>query len=200
MAPTSETLRNIAEQAEKDLNSHQAKTGAHKTSPSDEAGVDTRVENKFPGAEVRYDKDLSTNAGYNKRIPPEEGGELDSRGRATRGEHFEGVGGPEHKLAQQERDYGGFDNLDATGKTQRDIGSRDATDTTVPHNKEGDILAAGKEAVSSNVEGTKYAPRKEHFKGSGYYTPESVLGSISAEGNEPPSSVTESSQEAERYV
>ncbi|KAI1492052.1 hypothetical protein F5X96DRAFT_427667 [Biscogniauxia mediterranea] len=199
MPPTSETLKEIAGQAERDLNSHQAKTGAHKTSPSDEAGVDTTIDDKFPGAEVRYDKDLSTNAGYNKRIPPEEGGELDSRGRATRGEHFEGVGGPEHKLAQQERDYGGSDKLDPTGKSQRDTGSRNATDSTVPHSGEGDMLAAGKEAVSSNIEGTKYAPHKEHFKGSDYYTPESVPGSISAQGYEPPASVTESSREAERY-
>ncbi|KAI5928370.1 hypothetical protein F4810DRAFT_716998 [Camillea tinctor] len=200
MVTTPETLNKIAGQAERDLNSYQARTGARKSSPSDEAGVDTTVENKFPGAEVRYDKDLSTNAGYNKRIPPEEGGELDSRGRATRGEHFEGIGGPEHKLAQQERDYGGFDNLDATGKQQRDISSQDVTDSTIPQHKEGDMLAAGKEAVSSNIEGTKYAPRKEHFKGSEYYTPESVPGSISAEGYEAPPSVTESSPEAERYA
>jgi hypothetical protein len=81
MAPTSENLRNIAEQAERDLNSYEAKTGAHKTSSSDEAGVDTRAENKFPGASVRYDGDLGHNSGNSKRIPPEEGGELDSRGR-----------------------------------------------------------------------------------------------------------------------
>lgn len=81
MAPSSETLRNIADQAERDLNSYEAKTGANRTSRNDEAGVDTRVEKKFPGADVRYDTDLSTNASYNKRIPPEEGGDVDSRGR-----------------------------------------------------------------------------------------------------------------------
>lgn len=79
MAPTSENLRNIAEQAERDLNTYEAKTGAHRG--RGEAGVDTRTENRFPGAEVRYGDDLSTNAGYNKRIPPEEGGETDARGR-----------------------------------------------------------------------------------------------------------------------
>ncbi|KAI1085836.1 hypothetical protein F5B20DRAFT_575338 [Whalleya microplaca] len=165
MAPSSETLRNIVSQAERDLNSYQAKTGAHKTSPNDEAGVDSRVENK-----------------------------------QTRGEHFEGAGGPEQKLAQQARDYGGNNEFDPTGKRQREVGSRDATESTVPYGRDGrDVLPQGKEAVQSNIEGTKYAPRKDQFKGSDYYTPESVPGSISAEGYEPPESVTQSSREAERY-
>ncbi|KAI0841658.1 hypothetical protein F5Y06DRAFT_293356 [Hypoxylon sp. FL0890] len=199
MAPSSETLRNIADQAERDLNSYEAKTGAHKTSPSDEAGVDTRVEKKFPGAEVRYDKDLSTNAGYNKRIPPEEGGTTDARGRQTRGEHFEGVGGPEDKVAQQARDFGGNDEFDPAGSRPREPGSSSATDTTVPYGRTGDIMPEGKEAVQSNIEGTKRNPRKDHFKGSDYYTPESVPDSISAEGYIPPESVTQSSRESEQY-
>lgn len=59
MAPTSENLRNIAEQAERDLNTYEAKTGAHRAR-DDEAGVDTRAENRFrgAGAEVRYGDDL----------------------------------------------------------------------------------------------------------------------------------------------
>jgi hypothetical protein len=81
MAPSSEDFRKIAEEAERNLNTYEAKTGAHKMSANDEAGVDTRVENKFPGSQVKYGEDLSTNASYNKRIPPEEGGELDARGR-----------------------------------------------------------------------------------------------------------------------
>lgn len=85
MAPSSENMRHIASEAERDLNSYEAKTGARRGTRSDEAGVDTRVENRFPGAEVRYDSDLSTNAGYNKRIPPEEGGETDARGRYVSG-------------------------------------------------------------------------------------------------------------------
>lgn len=80
-AETQQHWRSVAEQAERDLNTYEAKTGRGKTGVNDEAGVDTRVENKFPGAEVRYDEDLSTNRGYNKRIPPDEGGELDARGR-----------------------------------------------------------------------------------------------------------------------
>lgn len=80
MAPSNEELNAIAKQAELDLNSYQAKQGLNNSSIT-EAGVDSSVEKKFPGAEVKYDQDLSTNAGYNKRIPPEEGGELDDRGR-----------------------------------------------------------------------------------------------------------------------
>ncbi|KAI1393771.1 uncharacterized protein F4822DRAFT_424234 [Hypoxylon trugodes] len=198
MAPSPETLRNIADQAERDLNSYESKTGAHKTSRNDEAGVDTRVENRFPGADVRYDTDISTNRGYNKRIPPEEGGEVDARGRQTRGEHFEGVGGPEDKLARQALDFGGTNEFDAAGSRQREVGSS-IQDPTVGYNRGRDVMPEGREAVEANVAGIKHNPRKEHFKGSDYYTPESVPGSISAEGYEPPDSAVESSREAERY-
>lgn len=119
--------------------------------------------------------------------------------RQTRGEHFEGVGGPEDKLARQARDFGGNNEFDAAATRGREVGSTSATDTTTAYGRNGDAMAEGREAVQSNIEGTKYNPRKEHFKGSDYYTPESVPGSISAEGYEPPSSVTESSREAERY-
>lgn len=120
--------------------------------------------------------------------------------RQTRGEHFEGVGGPEDKIARQERDFGGNNEFDATGTRQREVGSSSVTDSTVGYNRKNDaVMPEGKEAVQSNIEGTKRNPRKEHFKGSDYYTPESVPGSISAEGYEPPESVVQSSREAERY-
>ncbi|KAI1769066.1 hypothetical protein GGR53DRAFT_277353 [Hypoxylon sp. FL1150] len=198
MAPSSEELREIADKAERDLNTYEAKTGAKKTSPSDEAGVDTRVENKFPGAKVQYGEDLSTNAGYNKRIPPEEGGEVDDRGRQTRGKHFEGVGGPEEKLARQARDHGGNDKFDPAVDTRREVGTTSVTDDTVPYRHEGDVMPEGRDAVQSNLAGSKQTKHKEQFKGSDYYTPESVPGSISAEGYEPPDSVTEASREAEQ--
>jgi hypothetical protein len=60
-------------------------------------------------------------------------------------------------------------------------------------------MTVGKEAVQSNIERMKDTPRKSQFKGEDYYTPESVPGSISAEGYEAPSSVTEASRETERY-
>lgn len=81
MAPTTEELNKIAQAAEADLNTYQAKTGAGRVEADDPAGVRSMPENKFPGADVKYGDDLSTNAGWNKRIPPEEGGDLDARGR-----------------------------------------------------------------------------------------------------------------------
>ncbi|KAI5868145.1 hypothetical protein GGS23DRAFT_591941 [Durotheca rogersii] len=71
--PSSETLRDIANQAEKDLNTYEAKTGVHETSPNDESGVDTRVDQKFPDAELRYDKDSKAHASSPSRVVrPEE--------------------------------------------------------------------------------------------------------------------------------
>ncbi|ORY69967.1 uncharacterized protein BCR38DRAFT_420592 [Pseudomassariella vexata] len=97
---------NVADQAERNLNSCEAKIGAHKTSTNDEIGVDTSVEKKFLGAKVKYDPNLSTNASYNKRIPPSEGSELDARGRQST-KWFEGNGGPVNKLVKLSEDYGG---------------------------------------------------------------------------------------------
>lgn len=75
MASYSESNEQIAQKAEQDANSHRAKTGH--AAGLDDAGVDSTVENKFPGAQVRYGDDLSGN----RHIPPQEGGELDARGR-----------------------------------------------------------------------------------------------------------------------
>ncbi|KAK7987538.1 hypothetical protein PG989_007853 [Apiospora arundinis] len=197
MAPgdTQQHWRDVAQQAERDLNTYEAKTGRGKQGVNDEAGVDTRVENKFPGAEVRYDEDLSTNRGYNKRIPPEEGGELDARGRQTRGEHFEGVGGPEQKYERQQRDLGGYDNANEVGSG---AGSRSKTDTFL-QGSGGDALSEGRNAAESNMASEGHPRTKGQFKGSDYYSPESVPDSISAEGNIAPGSVTQASRESEGY-
>ncbi|KAK8081502.1 hypothetical protein PG996_000283 [Apiospora saccharicola] len=194
---TQEHWRNIAAQAEKDLNSYQAKTGAGKTSVNDEAGVDTRVENKFPGAEVRYDDDLSTSGSYNKRIPPQEGGEVDARGRQTRGEHFEGEGGPEQKYAQQQRDLGGHDNANEVGSTNGPRASEADVFSQSGHGGNGEALSEGKAAAEANTQSDSHLRHKGQFKGSDYYTPESVPDSISAEGNVAPESVVQSSRKAE---
>lgn len=221
---TQEHWRAIAAQAERDLNTYEAKTGAGKKSVNDEAGVDTRVENKFPGAEVRYDDDLSTSASYNKRIPPQEGGEVDARGRyvplftnllpyfpspaqktktnmifhsQTRGEHFEGAGGPEEKLAQQQQDFGGHDNANEVGNTNGPRASEADVFQQGGHGGNGDALSEGKAAAESNVTSDSHLRHKGQFKGSDYYTPESVPDSISAEGNLAPESVVQSSREAE---
>jgi hypothetical protein len=81
MAPSKDELMNIAAEAERDLNSPQAKTGGTRGIADDDAGVNSAATKKFEGSTVGYQPDISTNAGYNKRIPPEEGGELDDKGR-----------------------------------------------------------------------------------------------------------------------
>lgn len=86
MAPSKDELNKIAADAERDLNSYQAKQGLNNVSVEN-AGVDSIVEKKFPGAEVKTGTEISTNAGYNRRIPPEEGGELDDRGRQVSSPH-----------------------------------------------------------------------------------------------------------------
>ncbi|KAI2637324.1 hypothetical protein GGS21DRAFT_511077 [Xylaria nigripes] len=199
MAPSTEDIQRIAQEAERSLNTYEAKTGAHKTSPTEEAGVDSRVENRFLGAQVKYGQDLSTNASYNKRIPPEEGGDLDARGRQTRGDHFEGTGGPEHKISRHAREYGGFDKLDSTNKRRPNISSKSATEPGMGSTRGRDVAAEGKEAVQSNVEGNRYVPHKGQYPGAKYYTPQEVPGEMSAEGYEAPPSVIEVSRESERY-
>lgn len=82
-APGKEQLNDIAQQAEREMNTYQSKTGAGKgrTTGLDDYGVNDTVENKFPGSDVKVGDDLVTNQGYNRRIPPYEGGDVDDRGR-----------------------------------------------------------------------------------------------------------------------
>ncbi|KAI1116960.1 hypothetical protein F5Y14DRAFT_448343 [Nemania sp. NC0429] len=181
-----------AEQAERDLNTYGARAGARGTSGADEAGVNTGVETRFPGAQVKYGEDLSTNAGYNKRIPPDEGGTLDTRGRQTRGEQFEGTGGPEHKLDQQTRNQSGSD-----GRYQS-FGSKPAAhDETDAYGRE--VMNEGREAAQSNIESNRFVAHKGRYPGAEYTHPQEVPGEMSAEGYEAPASVIEASRESERY-
>jgi hypothetical protein len=48
---------------------------------ADESGVNERVEKDFPGADVRYGVMANAGGSRKKKIPPEEGGEFDDRGR-----------------------------------------------------------------------------------------------------------------------
>ncbi|KAF4966117.1 hypothetical protein FSARC_6168 [Fusarium sarcochroum] len=162
----------IAKQAEQDLNTYQAKTGAGRPQDADSAGVNPLAEKKFESAEVQFGDDLNTNAGYNRRIPPSEGGAVDDKGRSARGEHYEGEGGPLDKLSKANDERGGYNDNDVASKGQ------DAQRTNVGRNPPG--------------------PGGSQFKGEDYYQPESVPDSISAEGNIAPDSVIEASREAER--
>jgi hypothetical protein len=112
--------------------------------------------------------------------------------RQTRGEHFEGTGGPEHKLSQQQRDFGGENTFDTTGKRQPQSSNSYETGSR-------DVMSEGKEYAQSNLESEGQPRSKNKFQGSDYYTPESVPGSISAAGYEAPGSVTEASRESENY-
>jgi len=102
----------------------------------EESGVNDNVENKFPGATVTYGS-AASGAGDNREIPDEEGGginpqtkryfftctdprtllaSLDRRLtrhtiRQTKAKDFEGVGGPEDKLAADEVNRGGDEDL-----------------------------------------------------------------------------------------
>ncbi|KAF8253719.1 hypothetical protein K440DRAFT_618181 [Wilcoxina mikolae CBS 423.85] len=101
----SQNLRDI----EHDLNSHSVKTGSSKHNKSDstlESGVDTGVENKFPGAQVMYGSEAT-----GRKIPPQEGGEVKRSGRMTTDRDFEGPGGPEEKAERLRRDRGGDDGV-----------------------------------------------------------------------------------------
>lgn len=193
MAPSKDELNKIAYQAEADLNSYQAKQGLNNSSV-DDAGVDSGVEKNFPGAEVRQHPDISTNAGYNRRIPPEEGGEVDDRGRQTRGQHFEGTGGPEEKLAQSQEDYGGHNDNDVI--TKKALGRADIVGAGKDR-KGNDIIDQGGSASLNNVGSNPPGPGGSLYKGEDYYRPESVPDSISAEGYVPPESVTQASRETE---
>ncbi|QKX53523.1 uncharacterized protein TRUGW13939_00602 [Talaromyces rugulosus] len=92
-------LSNMAYQAERDLNSHQKKTGSEKQSDSTlESGVNENVQRDFPGADVQYGERANYGGSETRKIPPEQGGDFDARGRMTESRQFEGTGGPEDKL------------------------------------------------------------------------------------------------------
>jgi hypothetical protein len=81
--PETARLNDIAQQAEGDLNSYESNTGNNRDKKTglEDAGVSDVVTNKFPGSTVRNGDDLVTNAGLNRRIPPDEGGDIDNHGR-----------------------------------------------------------------------------------------------------------------------
>ena len=85
----------LAQQAERDLNSHQAKHGVSNADssrspvpslphlstehlPATESGVDTSVTEKFPGSTIKVGS-AASGAGDNREIPVDEGGDLISK-------------------------------------------------------------------------------------------------------------------------
>ena len=82
--PGKEQLNEIAQQAERDLNTYQSKTGTGKgrVSGLEDYGVNDTIDQKFPGASVKVGgENLITNRSYDRPIPPDEGGDVDETGR-----------------------------------------------------------------------------------------------------------------------
>jgi hypothetical protein len=78
-----EDLRKAAFDAEKDLNSYQAKQGLGKKSDSTlESGVNEMVEKKFEEPTgVKYGPGSTASGSDHRKIPEDEGGIRDERGR-----------------------------------------------------------------------------------------------------------------------
>ncbi|ERF73331.1 hypothetical protein EPUS_03164 [Endocarpon pusillum Z07020] len=105
-----------AKRAERDLNSHEAKTGHEQSSTATESGVDASAEHKFPGSKVSYGS-AASGAGDNREIPSEEGGaQQRGTGRVTKAGDFdqgEAGEGPEDVATQREQDNSGSDDVRA---------------------------------------------------------------------------------------
>ncbi|KAL0061308.1 hypothetical protein AAF712_011886 [Marasmius tenuissimus] len=166
---SSDRNEEIARQAEADLNSYQAKTG-------------TEVSWGAGGHRRRLQH------GHNKRIPPNEGGELDDR--VKRAARTMKVKGDQSTRSSSRMEV----NLDRT--------TDDIVAGSVPvKDRSGlpGIAAEGIEASIHNVGRNPPGPGGSQYKGADYYRPEVVPDSIAAEGNIPPSSITQASCETEGY-
>ncbi|KAF2419599.1 hypothetical protein EJ08DRAFT_642552 [Tothia fuscella] len=122
----------IAHQAEKDLNSQQAKQGHSGSDSTLESGVDDSVTSKFPGSTVQYGSSAS-GAGDNREIPESEGGGINKvTGQPLKAKDFEGEGGPEDKARIAAEAKGGTDGVKSNPKEflderreKGDIGERE---------------------------------------------------------------------------
>ncbi|PLN84435.1 hypothetical protein BDW42DRAFT_162512 [Aspergillus taichungensis] len=109
----SEHLR-MAAQAERDLNSYQAKQGLGPKSDSTlESNVNEMVDKKFPQeTSVKTGREAGATGSDRKPIPEDEGGTRDDRGRLAPAAQYEGKGGPEDKAKlASERRLGDQDTL-----------------------------------------------------------------------------------------
>jgi hypothetical protein len=107
--PTTEELKQTAFNAEKDLNSYQAKQGLGKKSDSTlESGVNEMVENKFEQpAGLKYGPGATASGSDHRVIPEDEGGTRDDRNRLPKAGQFKGTGGPEDDVKIQAESRGG---------------------------------------------------------------------------------------------
>ncbi|KAF2873532.1 hypothetical protein BDV95DRAFT_605032 [Massariosphaeria phaeospora] len=105
----------VAKQAERDLNSHEAKTGHAGSQSTTDSGIDTSATTNFPSATATYGS-AASGAGDNREIPESEGGGLNARGQPTKARDFEGAGGPDDKARIRAADKGGEDDVAANVK------------------------------------------------------------------------------------
>ncbi|KAK0942988.1 hypothetical protein LTR29_005560 [Friedmanniomyces endolithicus] len=124
----------IAQQAERDLNSNAAKTGASTESSgnrrganasdsTNESGVDQNVESKFPGSSVTYGS-AASDAGDNREIPVEEGGDVNpDTGKLFKARDYEGLGGPEDKAQAFSEAHGGDNAVRGNIRQQGESGA-----------------------------------------------------------------------------
>ncbi|KAF4216060.1 hypothetical protein CNMCM8980_009244 [Aspergillus fumigatiaffinis] len=103
----------IAHEAEKDLNTYQAKQGLGRKSDSTvESGVNEMVEKKFGDTGIKTGREAGASSSDRKPIPEDEGGSRDDRGRISKAGHFQEFGGPEDKVRiESERRPGDDDTL-----------------------------------------------------------------------------------------
>lgn len=122
-------------------------------------------------------------------LSSENGHLLKHSNRQATGNQYEGQGGPRDKISESYRQQGGQNDADVVGaEMERSVGDS------------GDIAAQGQAASRANVGRNPPGVGGSKYKGSDYYTPESVPDSISAEGWIAPDSVTQASRETESYT
>ncbi|KAL2022955.1 hypothetical protein VTK56DRAFT_4170 [Thermocarpiscus australiensis] len=219
--PDEAKLSEIAVQAERDLNTYQSKTGTGKGRATglEDFGANDLAEKKFPGATVRVGEDLVTNRSYDRQIPPDEGGDVDDRGRFVRGSAYEGVGGPEDKTAHvYQHNPGKIDESTVKGwgkdpvaleranvrgdrpdllPSDEAIGGRGREPARLDEVSEQGRLAAKANlgrAPDSREEVPAQGSRGSQFKGAYYETPESVPDQRADQNEVPPESVVETSK------
>ncbi|KAK4227363.1 hypothetical protein QBC38DRAFT_455308 [Podospora fimiseda] len=207
-------LNKIARDAEHDLNSYSAKTGSgkHHLPRYADTGIND-TEKKFPGSTLKVGDDVITSASYNRRIPGDEGGDVDDKGRWIHGSAYEGVGGPEDKTAHVYLHNPG--KIDETivkgwGKNPVELekGSISTEGVLPPEEAMGDarrepphwtdVSEQGRRAARSNFGMTpenhgdlpEHGHKGSRYKGEFYETPESVPDQRADMNVVPPESTT----------
>ncbi|KAK3331357.1 hypothetical protein B0H66DRAFT_613706 [Apodospora peruviana] len=189
--PDSAKLNEIAKQAERDLNTHKSKTGKRVTGLG-ETGIDDTVEKKFPGAKVQSGEEFVSSRSMNRRIPPEEGGDVDERGRPYRGSAYEnisGSGGPAKesgRLFEEPADASRPDFLSDENVRGGVSGSA----------RTGETMEQGRLAAKSNRTGLEANMKHGHsaYRGADYQDPESVPDTRADQSAVPPGSEIETSR------